>query len=314
MPISPREFRFLHHDVAAPLREASSFLDLVLLRFKSANPALIRNAQQAKASAMKAGAASEKLNEASNREGMTKGNEVLDIDGPKAWARNLDAYLAHTDRMRKYIQSAARIHDRVLGRDATLDEFMDYASHNANLMHRISNSIKSRKPQRFSLSSFLKEALPAIKQTKLEVNIHPLPNRIFLKANSVELQRILINLARNADLRGKAKKLEVQAERKGDWLHLRVSNDGNQIPSDAQTRLFEEGFSTAGSTGLGLTLSRETARRHGGDLRLVESTPERTSFELTLPLRSLPMGHKNRRAFALRQRVKRKLMVRKQMP
>lgn len=39
-----------------------------------------------------------------------------------------------------------------------------------------------------------------------------------------------------------------------------------------------------GSTGLGLTLSRESALRHGGDLRLVESVPGRTTFELELPL------------------------------
>ena len=50
-------------------------------------------------------------------------------------------------------------------------------------------------------------------------------------------------------------------------------------------RLFEPFVSGRASegTGLGLTISRELAALHGGDLRLVESGPAGAVFELRLP-------------------------------
>ena len=38
-----------------------------------------------------------------------------------------------------------------------------------------------------------------------------------------------------------------------------------------------------GGAGLGLTISRELAANHGGDLRLLDTGPEGTTFELRLP-------------------------------
>lgn len=65
------------------------------------------------------------------------------------------------------------------------------------------------------------------------------------------------------------------------------------IPAELQSLIFERfqrGDRTSSlpahleGAGLGLSLAREIARAHGGDLVLVESTQEQTVFCLTLPV------------------------------
>ncbi len=76
-------------------------------------------------------------------------------------------------------------------------------------------------------------------------------------------------------------------------LRIDISNGGDGIPEFAQERLFER-FSRVDTArnrgvdgfGLGLNLSREFARAHGGDLVLAESSPGNTRFRLTLPIDS----------------------------
>ncbi len=76
-----------------------------------------------------------------------------------------------------------------------------------------------------------------------------------------------------------------------DGLHrLRIGNTGPEIPALEQAGLFERFFragqheDTPGS-GLGLSLARELARSHAGEVRLVSSREGWTEFELTIPAR-----------------------------
>lgn len=64
---------------------------------------------------------------------------------------------------------------------------------------------------------------------------------------------------------------------------LRITNNGEQIPSHVQARIFEPGSSTKGSNrGFGLTICRKIANELGAALT-VESSADRTTFALTLP-------------------------------
>ena len=66
---------------------------------------------------------------------------------------------------------------------------------------------------------------------------------------------------------------------------VRIADDGPGIPPRLAERLFEPFVSskTSDGTGLGLTISRELAALHGGDLRLVEADGAGAVFELRLP-------------------------------
>ncbi|WP_309628795.1 HAMP domain-containing sensor histidine kinase [Brevundimonas sp.] len=127
--------------------------------------------------------------------------------------------------------------------------------------------------------------------------VKALPARFTLQADADQLHRILVNLMRNArqaiegDATRAARKKgpmgTVMVEGSGEpgWCIIRVVDDGPGIPPRLSERLFEP-FVSGGSsdgTGLGLTISRELAANHGGELRLVETGPTGTTFELRLP-------------------------------
>lgn len=81
--------------------------------------------------------------------------------------------------------------------------------------------------------------------------------------------------------------VEVTLIADGDDLVVHVADSGDGVPEEARDRVFEHGFTTKTDTaghGLGLALTRHTARSHGGDVRLVDpGGPERGAvFEARL--------------------------------
>jgi two-component system nitrogen regulation sensor histidine kinase GlnL len=107
------------------------------------------------------------------------------------------------------------------------------------------------------------------------------------------LQQILLNLARNAQEAGaKTLTLRTRVEHGLRWgdrvlrmaLRIDVIDDGPGVPASLRDTLFQPLVSgRADGSGLGLALSREIAREHGGELRYV-SRPGETVFSLYLPL------------------------------
>jgi signal transduction histidine kinase len=68
---------------------------------------------------------------------------------------------------------------------------------------------------------------------------------------------------------------------------LILGDNGPGIPEKAREKLFQPftSSSTPGGTGLGLAIARELAQLHGGDVRLLQTGAEGTSFEVRLPLK-----------------------------
>ncbi|MEM9071664.1 MAG: ATP-binding protein [Myxococcota bacterium] len=103
------------------------------------------------------------------------------------------------------------------------------------------------------------------------------------------IEQALLNLVVNAmdAASGSGARVTVTTKRSGDEAIVCVIDNGPGVPMAVRNRLFEAFFTTKGSegTGLGLFLSRSFVLAQGGDIRLVESNPGRTVFELALPLR-----------------------------
>ena len=107
------------------------------------------------------------------------------------------------------------------------------------------------------------------------------------------LLQLLLNLARNAveagatviGLRTRVEHSVRVGERSlRTALRVDVSDDGSGVPLALRDSLFEPLVSgRSDGSGLGLALSREIARDHGGELRFV-SRPGETVFTLYLPL------------------------------
>jgi len=99
------------------------------------------------------------------------------------------------------------------------------------------------------------------------------------------LHRIVSNLLRNAaqathKARGSEGRICVETCDVG----LRLHDNGPGLPEKAQANLFKafSGSVAEGGTGLGLTIARDLARVMGGDLSLEKTSPEGTSFVVTL--------------------------------
>lgn len=126
--------------------------------------------------------------------------------------------------------------------------------------------------------------------------VKQLPARFAVEADPDQLYRILVNLMRNArqaieadptrppERRGKGA-ITVSAFGQDGFCVVRIADDGPGIPPRLAERLFEPFVSSKSSdgSGLGLTISRELAALHGGDLRLVETDGTGAAFELRLP-------------------------------
>lgn len=123
-----------------------------------------------------------------------------------------------------------------------------------------------------------------------------------VRADRDLLRQALTNLASNAikyNREGGAIGFDLSV--RDGWATLDISNTGPGIPPGEQDRLFERFYRadrarsrrTEGA-GLGLSLAREIIRVHGGELVLLSSGDDLTTFRMTLPLAdnsdSLPGG------------------------
>ncbi|MDF2713475.1 MAG: sensor histidine kinase [Paenibacillus sp.] len=87
--------------------------------------------------------------------------------------------------------------------------------------------------------------------------------------------------------------IEVEAELAGDFLSIRVCDNGPGIPDLEQEWVFEPGYTTKFnpegyfSTGIGLTHARDIARILGGTLNLSPHSGHGARFELQVPIQQL---------------------------
>jgi signal transduction histidine kinase len=84
----------------------------------------------------------------------------------------------------------------------------------------------------------------------------------------------------------------LSAERADHRLRLLVSDDGPGVPEEEAERLFDPGWSTSGSGGLGLPLARRIAHGLGGEVRLVPADGGAV-FEVLLPAAGEPVADRD---------------------
>ncbi|MBR8833431.1 MAG: ATP-binding protein [Stigonema ocellatum SAG 48.90 = DSM 106950] len=84
--------------------------------------------------------------------------------------------------------------------------------------------------------------------------------------------------------------IRIHARYQGDTVAVTISNRSNDIPAGERELIFArfhrgdpDHTHQIEGVGLGLSLSREIARAHGGDLTLDQAPASQTTFTLTLP-------------------------------
>jgi signal transduction histidine kinase len=106
-----------------------------------------------------------------------------------------------------------------------------------------------------------------------------------LHADRDQIYRVLINLMRNAFEAG-ARCVTIAASADESQTSIEIMDDGPGLPARVQANLFQPftGSTRVGGSGLGLSIARDLLRGHGGDIELVQTSPDGTVFRLVLPI------------------------------
>lgn len=121
------------------------------------------------------------------------------------------------------------------------------------------------------------------KKIKITSNIN-IDAEVFIDEN--KFLACIVNIIKNAiEAIKKDGKINVSLEIEGDYIHIKISNNGEPISQEKQKSIFEEGFTTKPTgSGLGLHICANNLKAQNATLKLTKSTTEITEFEIILPI------------------------------
>lgn len=129
-------------------------------------------------------------------------------------------------------------------------------------------------------------SLVDFQKIKLEVDINPID--IMLYADKSQMSQVLLNILKNAiESCGSDDKLyniEIKAFIDNEErIHIELSNNAGKISDEIAENIFTPFFTTKrDGSGIGLAVSRQIIRLHGGTLLLSKNTEEKVAFTIVL--------------------------------
>ena len=112
-----------------------------------------------------------------------------------------------------------------------------------------------------------------------------------------DMGRVILNLLTNAfyvvnekkkeNIEGYEPTVSISTKKKKDLVEIKVSDNGNGIPKKVIDKIFQPFFTTKPTgqgTGLGLSLSYDIVKAHGGELKVETKEGEGTTFIINLKL------------------------------
>ncbi|MBR5657837.1 MAG: hypothetical protein IKX10_00385 [Lachnospiraceae bacterium] len=97
------------------------------------------------------------------------------------------------------------------------------------------------------------------------------------------LLQVFINMIVNANRHTQDGELELEAHDVDRYIAFTIKDTGSGIAPEVAEHIFERGYSADGGSGLGLAICMDTVKMHGGELKLLSTGPEGTSFEILIP-------------------------------
>lgn len=156
---------------------------------------------------------------------------------------------------------------------------------------RIDAGVEELVVEDVQLGQFVTEALRAGAGGDRPVELRDGAGATILRADKRRLERVLANLADNADRHGGGV-VRVVVERQDDWAGFAVEDGGPGVPPEERDRVFDRffrgraaGMRGAGAgSGLGLSLVREHVALHGGRVWVEDSVGGGARFVVRLPV------------------------------
>lgn len=161
------------------------------------------------------------------------------------------------------------------------------------------NSLELR-PTTIALNELVGNVLASIRTSawedrKVSVESVVSPDLRPVRADQQRLQQILSNLVYNALRHTPAGGLVVvQAEQRGDWMHVSVIDTGMGMDEETAQRVFSRYYQSernkrhGDGTGLGLSIVQQLVEAHEGTIWVTSSPGNGTAFTFTLPVAEVP--------------------------
>lgn len=149
------------------------------------------------------------------------------------------------------------------------------------------------KHQRIDLSELMHMAAEDLELMAPTLDVHvDVPDGIEIEADPIYLNQILRNLTSNvAKYTTEGGRAHGELRFDDTSAYVTFTNTAPPIPDEDQLRIFDrfhrvDSARTTAGSGLGLSLAREIARAHGGEIVLNPANDDCVSFTLTLPRRA----------------------------
>jgi signal transduction histidine kinase len=126
-----------------------------------------------------------------------------------------------------------------------------------------------------------------IQKNKLALIIEPIPQEITIQADAKQIEQVLINLITNSlqAMEGiQNPVIELSASKIEKKVLLEVRDNGRGIEADKLDKIFIPFYSTkAEGSGIGLPVSKQIMRLHGGNIKVWSQKGQQTTFQLYFP-------------------------------
>jgi signal transduction histidine kinase len=203
------------------------------------------------------------------------------------------------------LQSMERIRDAPPRLSEELQTLVRTVTRGTEVLHRLRGLMQESTEQpvtRIDANGLVREAVALTDPLVREAQRHATTIDVRSELGEVpavvgrpsELLEVLVNLIVNAiEAMPKGGVLTLETGAEGGHVLLRVRDTGLGIPDAVKAQLFTPFFTTkVAGTGLGLSVSREILRHHGGDLALESGEGRGTCVTIRLPAAGIHPGEK----------------------
>jgi signal transduction histidine kinase len=145
----------------------------------------------------------------------------------------------------------------------------------------------------FDLHNLLKEVTEVMQQnhSQYQISLHCEPDKIMMVADYQRIEQVVINLISNAiKYSPKADRVIVSASASKDKVKVSVQDFGIGIEQDQQDRIFSRFYRVENlaahmsGLGIGLYISQEIIKGHGGELKVESTIGKGSTFFFEIPL------------------------------
>lgn len=136
------------------------------------------------------------------------------------------------------------------------------------------------------IKNVIEEMEPIAEKANLKINFIP-ENNLYVHADSMQLKRVVKNLIQNGISHSDSKDIDVKISKDSDFINISIIDHGNGISPENIDKIFNKYYSTAKKfrkigTGLGLYLSQQIIKSHGGEIVVTSEENVYTEFCIKL--------------------------------